>query len=124
MWTKTFNGDGKEREKGMTGISEEVLPLRKGEFRRISRQLSSTNRRGASVRVPGGDVFIPQRAEYELEHELGEEYEELELEVRWRRSDAERKRATSFLSACSLPTLAAAMTFLVVRSLLSRYEWS
>jgi amphi-Trp domain-containing protein len=39
------------------------------------------------IQIAGERIYVPVRAEFSIEHERGEEEEEIEFQIRWKRED-------------------------------------
>ena len=55
-------------------------------LRRLADALETGTR--FDIQVAGERIYVPARAAYSIEHERGEDEEEIEFQIKWRVSDA------------------------------------
>ena len=54
-------------------------------LRRLADALESGEK--FEIQIAGERIYVPVRAEYSIEHERGEEEEEIEFQIRWKHED-------------------------------------
>lgn len=54
-------------------------------LRRLADALESGEK--FEIQIAGERIYVPVRAEYSIEHERGEEEEEIEFQIRWKHAD-------------------------------------
>lgn len=64
---------------------EKAYPL--SEFIDKLRRLADSLEKGErfAIQIAGERVFVPARANYNIEHERGDEEEEIEFQIKWRK---------------------------------------
>lgn len=54
-------------------------------LRRLADALESGEK--FEIQIAGERIYVPVRAEFSIEHERGEDEEEIEFQIRWKRED-------------------------------------
>jgi amphi-Trp domain-containing protein len=54
-------------------------------LRRLADALESGDK--FEIQIAGERIYVPVRAEFSIEHERGEDEEEIEFQIRWKRED-------------------------------------
>lgn len=54
-------------------------------LRRLADALESGEK--FEIQIAGERIYVPVRAEYSIEHERGEDEEEIEFQIRWKHAD-------------------------------------
>ena len=54
-------------------------------LRRLADALESGDK--FEIQIAGERIYVPVRAEFSIEHERGEDEEEIEFQIRWRHED-------------------------------------
>jgi len=54
-------------------------------LRRLADALESGDK--FEIQIAGERIYVPVRAEFSIEHERGEDEEEVEFQIRWKRED-------------------------------------
>lgn len=54
-------------------------------LRRLADALESGEK--FEIQIAGERIYVPVRAEYSIEHERGEDEEEIEFQIRWKHED-------------------------------------
>lgn len=72
---------GRDIEKGY------ALPDFVAKLRRLADSLESGKR--FHIQIAGERIYVPARAIYNIEHERGEDGEEIEFQIKWRNAEEE-----------------------------------